>query len=239
MSIREEDSMQIRNDYTSFQNRNYQEGHTHHITECLQEDPIKQKEGALGAGREETGMKNSTVSFSKDGDTYLMSIDARTAQPKTEKPGRGILKNFWDSLGEETSDKKENALSLWRDHLLSGIHGAAASIRESFQYQVVERVQSVPSKVKAVLQSAGVRFRRGKDGFTALTGGQNSPDKNNSGREKRKEGQISSPGKEDDIPMKMLKHSHLMDSYSRRGEYCQLNDNLTYGKNSSGRNRTK
>ena len=217
MSIREEDSMQIRNDYTSFQNRNYQEGHTHHITECLQEDPVKQKEG----------------------DTYLMSIDARTAQPKTEKPGRGILKNFWDSLGEETSDKKENALSLWRDHLLSGIHGAAASIRESFQYQVVERVQSVPSKVKAVLQSAGVRFRRGKDGFTALTGGQNSPDKNNSGREKRKEGQISSPGKEDDIPMKMLKHSHLMDSYSRRGEYCQLNDNLTYGKNSSGRNRTK
>ena len=212
--------MQIRNDYTSFQNRNYQEGHTHHITECLQEDQVKQKEGALGAGKGDPGLKNSTVVFSKDGDTYRMTAGQVTEQNRTGKTGRGIFKNTWN---------------LWRENLLSGIHGAAASIRDTFQYQIVERVQSVPTKIKAVLQSAGARFRRENDAFAALTDGQTPSGKNNSGKEKSKDGQVTSTGKEDDIPTKVRSHSHLMDSYSRTGEYCQLNDNLTYGKNRSGR----
>lgn len=227
--------MQIRNDYTSFQNRNYQEGHTHHITECLQEDQVKQKEGALGAGKGDPGLKNSTVAFSKDGDTYRMTTGQVTEQNRTGKTGRGIFKNFWDSLGEESSGEKQNTWNLWRENLLSGIHGAAASIRDTFQYQIVERVQSIPTKIKAVLQSAGARFRREKDAFAALTDGQTPSGKNNSGKEKSKDGQVTSTGKEDDIPTKVRSHSHLMDSYSRTGEYCQLNDNLTYGKNRSGR----
>ena len=78
-------------------------------------------------------------------------------------------------------------------------------------------------------------FRRENDAFAALTDGQTPSGKNNSGKEKSKDGQVTSTGKEDDIPTKVRSHSHLMDSYSRTGEYCQLNDNLTYGKNRSGR----
>lgn len=229
--------MQIRNDYTSFQNRNYQEGHTHHITECLLEDSIKQKEGAIGAGRDDVSEKNA-VAFSKDGDTYRMSAGQPTEPKRTNKTGRGVLKNFWDALGEEPSDEKNGAPNPWRDHLLSGIHGAAASIRHTFQYQIAERVQSVPAKVKAVLQSAGTRFRRGKDAFTALTGGQ-TPSGKNSGRRKGKDGQVTSAEKTEDIPMKAMRHSHLMDSYNRTGEYCQLNDNLTYGKIRGERSRNR
>lgn len=227
--------MQIRNDYTSFQNRNYQESHTHHVTECLKDDQVKQKEGAFGADEGEPGVKSSTISFSKDGDTYRMSGDPLTVQNRVEKSEGGIFKDFWDALGEETSGKKENTLNLWRDHLLSGIHGAAASIRDMFHHQVVERVQSVPVKVKAVLRSAGARLRRGEDAFSSLTDGQTPSGKNDSAKERRKSTQAASARKESDAPMKVLRHSHLMDSYSRTGEYCQLNDNLTYGKNKSGR----
>ena len=218
--------MQIRNDYTSYQNRNYQEGHTHHVTECLQEDQVKKKEGSLGAvNKGDFGTENSTVVFSKDGDTFLMDAAAVMAEKKTDTGGSLIIR-LWDALGEETSGEKHHTRNLLRDHLLSGIHGAAASVRDTFQHQIVERVQSVPVKVKTVLQSAGARFRRGKDTFAALTGGQTFSGKNNSHKEKRKDGQVTSARKEDDIPMKVLKHSHLSDSYSRRGEYCQLGDRI-------------
>lgn len=227
--------MQIRNDYTSFQNRNYQESHTHHVTECLKDDQVKQKEGAFSADEGDPGVKNSTVTFSKDGDTYRMSAEQVTDLNRTGKTGTGIFKNFWDALGEETSGEKENTLNMWRDHLLSGIHGAAASIRDTFYHQVVERVQSVPVKVKAVLRSVGARLRRGEDAFSSLTDGQTSSGKNDSAKERSKSTKTASVRKESDAPMKVLRHSHLMDSYSRTGEYCQLNDNLIYGKNKSGR----
>lgn len=226
--------MQIRNDYTSFQNRNYPEGHVHHVTECLQEEQVKQKEGAFGAGREESGTKNGAVVFSKDGDTYRMSAGQATEQKRKEKAGGGIFKNFWDTLGEETSGEKQNTLNAWRNHLLSGLHGAAASIRETFPYQVVESVQSIPAKVKAVFQSVGAKLRRGGTAFAALTNGQTPSGKNSSGREKSGDDRIASAGRKDDIPMRVLIHSHLTDSYSRTGEYCQLSDNLTYGQRKSG-----
>ncbi|MGN0376201.1 MAG: hypothetical protein ACI4ED_01065 [Suilimivivens sp.] len=232
--------MQIRNDYTSFQNKNYQESHTHHITECLNEDQVKKREGALGAGQSTLDMLNTAAEFSKDGDIYQMSAGRLNPERTGKKSGTNLLKGFWDALGEEGTESNKNVMAVWKDNLLSGIHGAATSIREALQYQVVERIQNIPVRVKAVLQSAGTRFGRGKDAFTALTDGQSPSGEERSGTGKRnREGQVTSTGKEDDIPMRVLKHSHLMDSYSRQGEYCQLNDNLTYRNTRNGRKTQK
>ncbi|MGN1180831.1 MAG: hypothetical protein ACI4SD_06400 [Suilimivivens sp.] len=228
--------MQIRNDYTSFQNKSYQESHTHHITECLQEDQVKKKEGALGAGQSTPDISDAAAKFSRDGDIYQTSVERLNPEKTGKKSGKNLLKGFWDALGEEGTERNKNVMAVLKDNLLSGIHGAAASIRGAIQYQVVERVQNLPVKVRAVMRSAGMRFRRGKDAFTALTDGQSPSGKERSGTGKRsKEGQVTSTGKEDDIPVKVLKHSHLMDSYSRQGEYCQLNDNLTYQNVRKGR----
>lgn len=222
--------MQIRNDYTSFQNRNYQEGHTHHITECLHDDQTKKKEGAAGAGVSTVDMQNKTAEFSKEGVIYQMSTDSAAAKRTEKKSGTSLLKGFWEALGDEGAQDSKNVMSVLKDNLLSGIHGAAASIRNAFQYQVVERLQNIPVRVKEVLKGAKTKFGNGKDTFTALTGGQTPSGRGSADARKKREGQVTSTGKDEDVPMKILKHSHLMDSYSRQGEYCQLNDNLTYRK---------
>lgn len=228
--------MQIRNDYTSFQNRNYQEGHTHHITECLHDDQTKKKEGAGGAGAEASNVQGKTVEISKDGVIYQMSADKAALKETGKKSGTSLIKGFWDSLGDEGTQDSKNVMTVLKNNLLSGIHGAAASIRGSFQYQVADRIQNIPVKIKEVLKGARAKFGRGKGAFTALTGGQTPAGKDNSGTgKKNREGQVTTTRKDDDIPMKVLKHSHLMDSYSRQGEYCQLNDNLTYSRLKNGR----
>lgn len=229
--------MQIRNDYTSFQNRSYQENHTHHITECLAEEPVKKNDGATGASKSRTD-RGENITFSRDGDTYRMSVYGNPVQKRTKQPDSNLLKGFWDALGDKGTENSKSAITVLKDHLLPRIHGAATSIRDILQHQVVDRVQNTPVKVKGVLKSARTNLKRGRDAFATLTKGQTSPRRNHSGAEKRsKDGQVTSTGKKEDIPMKVLKHSHLTDSYSRKGEYCQLNDNLTYGNSGTTNNK--
>lgn len=220
--------MQIRNDYTSFQNRNYQEGHTHHITECLHDDQIKKKEGAAGPSRSTPVTQSNHVEFSKDGDTYQMAGTFVPVKKDKGKSGIGLIKGFWDALGEEGKGEGKNVMAAVKADVLSGIHGAAAAIKDGFQYQIVGRLRSIPAKVKTVVQSAKTRFGRRGDAFAALTDGQTQRRGSSHTEKQGKDGQVTSAKKDEDIPMKALKHSHLMDSYSRKGEYCQLNDNLTY-----------
>ncbi len=220
--------MQIRNDYTSFQNRNYQEGHTHHITECLHDDQIKKKEGAAGSFRSMPGTQSKNVEFSKDGDTYQMAGAFVPVKKDKEKSGISLIKGFWDALGEEGKGEGKNVMAAVKADVLSGIHGAATAIKDGFQYQIVGRLRNIPVKVKTVVRSAKARFGRRGDTFAALTDGQTQRRGSSHTEKQGKDGQVTSAKKDEDIPMKALKHSHLMDSYSRKGEYCQLNDNLTY-----------
>lgn len=232
--------MQIRNDYTSFQNRNYQEGHTHHITECLHDEQSKKKEGASGAGQSQQIVQGNDLEFSKDGDSYQMSMDSKAVKKTSQKSGTSLVKGLWDALGDENSGNNKSVMDIINENLLSGIHGAASSLKDRFQYHFMERIQGFPARLKEIVKGAGAGFRRTKDTFAALTGGQTSKKRESShGGKQKTEGQVTAAKKDTDIPMKILKHSHLMDSYSRQGEYCQLNDNLTYRKTRSGKQPRK
>lgn len=221
--------MQVRNDYGSFQNRNYQESHTHHITECLHEEQVK-KRGGAGAGQQSLD-KSGGVEFSKDGDIYQMNIADPITKKASGKSGSGFVKGFWEVLGDESTENNKNVMAVLKESLLSGIHGAATAIKDTVQHQITGRLQELRGKIKINAGSALKRFGRNKDAFTALTGGQTPSERGKyNAKEKNRNGQVTASKKEEDIPMKVLTHSHLMDSYNKRGEYSQLNDNLTYQK---------
>ncbi len=223
--------MQIRNDYTPFQNKSYQESHMHHITECLHKEQIKKPEnGASMASGNETA-KGSPVKYSKDGDIYQMSAYYAAEKTNAGKKGRSLLKGLWDSLGDEGAESSSGIMNALKGNLLSGIHGAAAGIKTALQYQIINRVRNMWGKIKINGGNALKRFGKNKDTFAALTDGQTPSQRRKSAAGERSgTGQAAVKKKNEEIPMRVLVHSHLMDSYSKKGEYCQLNDNLTYQK---------
>lgn len=232
--------MQIRNDYTPFQNKNYHESHTHHITECLHKEQVTKPEdgGGMAPGKQNAG--NKTVKYSKDGDIYQMSAYYGAEKTNTGRKGISLFKGFWDALGDEGTEDSRSVMTALKINLLSGIHGAAANIRTAFQHQFLHRVQNIRAKIKMHAGNALKKFGKDKDTFAALTDGQTPSRRDKSAaREKNSNGQVTAQKKEEDIPMKVLVHSHLMDSYSKRGEYCQLNDNLTYQKPGAAQKKKK
>lgn len=226
--------MEIRNEYTSFDNRQYR-NHTHHITKCLHEEEAAAKPAAGALAGAGTGQGRS-AEFSRDGDIYHMSAFA-AGQSGSAGKGKSLLKGFWDALGEEGEEagKERNAMAAFRENLLSGIYSAAASIRHSFSSQVIERIKNLRERFRTGAKG-GYRYSRGsREDFAALADGRAPSHKESKNRRsiRRQEllpGEAPSLRKQEDIPMKILVNSHLMDSYSKSGEYCQLGENLTYGK---------
>lgn len=223
--------MQIRNDYTSFQNKDYHESHTHHITKCLHKEQVKKPEGGGGTAPGNQNAGDRSVKYSRDGDIYQMSAYYGAEKTNTGKKGMSLVKGLWDALGDEETEDSPGVMSVLKVNLLSGIHGAASNIKTAFQHQILDRVQTVRLKIKINAGNASKRFGKDKDTFAALTDGQTPSRRGKSDtKEKNRNGQVTAQKKDENIPMKVLVHSHLMDSYSKCGEYCQLNDNLTYQK---------
>lgn len=222
--------MQIRNDYTSFQNNNYHESHTHHITECHFEEEIAKKQtGGLGPAQQ-TAAPAKAAEFSKDGDIYHMGITSPVTKSNSGKGKSSLLRGFWDALGDEGTESSRNVMTFLKENMLDGLHGAAQAIKGAFQFQVIDRALNVREKIKSGVQKTFRRSGSDKDTFAALTGGQTSAGRGKYNSKEKNKGQVTALKKEEDIPMKVLVHSHLMDSYNKKGEYSQLNDNLTYQK---------
>lgn len=227
----ERNFMQIRSEYTSFQNKS-SHGHTHHITECMHDEHTSKKLEAGGGPAKGTGQaQNKALEYSKDGDFYQMNVPISQKEGTGRTKGSSLIKGFWDALGEEGTAGEKNVAAIFKENLLSGVHGAADAVKNAFHRQITDRIVYVRDKIKISTEKALSRFSKGRHSFASLTGGETSSKRRQPDRKNREEQlSLSSAAKKEEIPMKALKHSHLMDSYSRRGEYCQINENLTYQK---------
>ncbi len=226
--------MQIRNDYNSFSHKGYEEDHAHHITKCLHEESHKRQEGAA-AGIKKKAF--SSMGKKEEGQDYMRgSIHSTGSRTGGLKKGPGLFKNFWDSMGDdnEKGDKEngpEKLFAMGREQAGSGIEAASSLIRHGIPHWVAGKWENVREKIKTGLSAALKRFGRDKEAFSTLadpkghfagkkqTGGDN-PEK--TGKGTRLE--------EAEIPAAFRSDSHLMDSYSKTGEYCRLNENLVYPK---------
>lgn len=230
--------MEIRNEYTSFNSNKYHD-HTHHITKCLHEESSSQRTQAGGAGLGKGQAQGKTAEFSRDGDVYHMSVPVTVSSSKSGK-GKGVLRGLWDALGEEGESKESgrSAMTALKESLLSGIHGAAAALRHSFSRQVIERAKGLRERLRVSAEGGRRFFGRGREAFGTPSDGKASSRKDRQDKEsirlRQMQEQISSPEEQEDIPMRILVSSHLMDSYTKSGEYCQLGENLTYRKEKTG-----
>ena len=235
--------MEIQNNYNSFSERRYQESHTHHITKCLHEEEHAGNKGAA-AGIKQDALVSREGEKARQESSFLYETPAKTGRKAGGfgfKKGLSVMKGIWDSMGDEKKalSAAEKVLTTESEAAIkAGTDAASSAVRQGLPYRIVNKWESVREKLKTGLSTALKRFNKG-DAFAALT----DPKGNFRGKKGAKRHTLEKAGrgtrqKRPDILTAQLSESHLMDSYSKTGEYCRINENLTYHKNKTEENKT-
>lgn len=233
--------MQIRNDYTSYHgmdsNRN---NHNHHVTDCFYEEVAKKAEsGAGGQISFATESEEMRAENSQNSQNIHMALYSAAAGKNGDTKKNSWARQFWDYLGDESGGEGKAAKHMSvRQVVMSGISGAVTAFHERFSYPVMNKLMEVRESIKTYASGALKKFGRGREAFTAL-----SDERMPSGKRQRQPGreqqkrQITTRRGAVEVIIQEPVHDHLMDSYSKNGEYCQLNENLSYRKPVSNRNK--
>ena len=225
--------MQIRNDYTPYSNQTYEHtntySHTQRMNEQFSEEKVPKRTDISGSSITEP------VSYQqKRQDTLeLFSV---TAQKTREQEGRKkglLLKKFWERLGEDKTEVSLRQIPITVkeaivSHVQGMIHSAGEALHSMMQHKFVRSIVHFPVKIKMELSAALKRFRGG-EAFAALTDGK-MPSKQDANKKQQRR-QTPHSQRETDTKRTETVNSHLMDSYSKKGTYCKINENLTYQKN--------
>ncbi len=224
--------MQIRNDYHSQSGLGYRNSHTHHITKSLHEEGQKQQDppaaGAKNSGSHQEAQKGT---FSREqASAAYGEAGPKQAESPVEKRGKGIFGKYgsfskmWEALGKEEQGE-ESARAA------AGANTAPFGIRQLLPAYFVNKWVSIKEKIKRAAGAAQKRIKKQKDAFSALTD-KREHSTGKKGREKQlsqKENKVLRRGNVEIISAEPI-DGHLMDSYNKTGQYCKLNENLTYRK---------
>lgn len=225
--------MQIRNDFHSFSGREYQDSHTHHITKCLHEEGHKQHMAASGMKQNaaDSSSASQTAQRTQQDREPWPDITARKQTHRTQK-GFGTLRSIWDSMGDEKGEEMRGTFSTEkRIYFHSYMEEALMGLRMSVADRIVSKWERVREKIKTNIRSALRRFGQNRDTFGALSDpkGRFTGKKDTEEKYSRRQG---TRRKEQELLTAAMSDTHLMDSYSKTGQYCRLNENLTYQKGS-------
>ncbi len=221
--------MQIQNNYDTHSDSGYQKSHTHHITKCMYEEGTKKREAGASNIKNNPDMKQYTRE-AVEGKVYEYGQNQTRQINRTQK--RSFIRGFWDSLGDEGGGKETGeAWDKEEAEKLAGANMISSVIRQMLPHYVINKWESVREKLKVGVGVALKRFKKEQDDFGALPDpkGRFSKKRDKSGRLLENMGK-GTRKKKVEIITPDASESYLMDSYSKTGEYCQLNENLTYRK---------
>lgn len=226
--------MRIDNDTTSYSGNQLTHSHHHHITKCLMdEESSKRQTGAMGVQKDtyQAGASNAA-----QGEQEAIGIGIGTAGRSGRiRFGKGFVREIWDAMGDEGTSAKKGTSPLHDqlvDQYTRGSHGVSAvisSFRQNLSSYVVNKWENVREKIRTGIHTSLKRFGKDKDGFAMLSDAGNQTDGRKGMKEwKREEDRKGTRIGREEIPTAYAADNHLMDSYSKNGEYCKLNENLTY-----------
>lgn len=223
--------MRIDNDTTSYSGNQLAHSHTHHITKCLHEEEIAKKSGAgAGIGRDTYQAAETAVSEEElRGLGLIAGTDRR--QRQAIRSGKNLFQEMWDAMGDEGESAREGVLPFFdRDRDSRGVRAMLSAVRQDISFYIVNKWEAVREKIKVGTDFARKHFGRNRNGFTmSFDIGQQAAGNNRKNWEKEEKNK-GTRQQQEEIPSAYQADNHLMDSYSKNGEYCRINENLTYRK---------
>lgn len=214
--------MQIHSDYTGFSGKGYQDNYLYKNKEAAREKENDSQADRIrpdGANAGTSVYRKRESIYSRDGDTCQITRTVEKEEP--EKNTRtGLLKELWNSLGDEGQTVGEGGQAL---HLMGSFQNIKTAILTFVREHITEPAKEFPQKIQKIFGRRKEMLGTLADGQTAGEGGMPG----HSEDEKDKKDKEWKPW-EDESLGKMLHTSHLTDSYTRTGEYCSLSENVTY-----------
>lgn len=209
--------MQIRSDYSGLSGREYQDSNLPKYKGGSSEE--KELEGTARQTSQSTSSnRGSSVRYSFDGDSYQSS---RVMKRKSEIPTKketsfmSRMKQFWNALGEEgTREEIESKTSL-----LGRFQEIIATVLEKVKGITLELPEQIRTRIQKVLGVELKGLKKEQESFGAFAGGQSMSEE-----DKREQGTKQIQKEESQMTGRMLRHSHLMDSYNKQGTYTRLGD---------------
>lgn len=223
--------MRIESDTTSYLGNQLAHSHTHHITKCLHEEEADRKSGAA-AGIRKDAYQAAEKAMSEEGSMAAeLGAGMRRSGRKTGT-GVGFFRGVWEAMGEEGKDKRENILPVFnRDRSGRGVREMLLTVRQNLSDYIVNKLETVRDKIKIGTRLARKRFGKNQDGFTMSSDiGQQAPGNNNRRTWEKENDKKGTRQNREELPTAYQADNHLMDSYSKTGEYCKINENLTFQK---------
>jgi len=226
--------MKIQNNYNGFSGTEYHKPNAQSPAEPFNVSGEKPRDGAKAAGSMGISAKESPPANEKGQMPSGRGNDG--GQKKQEaglKKGMEFIRQFWDSMGEENQGTEEASGPVEegrpKEDAAGGIFAVSSAIRNLFPSYITEKWEEVKDRVK---ESAGAAFRsfhKRKDAFLALS----DPGRRFRGKKEEKQRRQEGAGRRIRNPRPeglsaAASDTHLMDSYSKTGEYCRLNENLSY-----------
>lgn len=223
--------MRIDSDTTSYSGNQLTHSHTHHVTKCLLDEDVSKNRGAA-AGIRMDAYQASEKAVTEE-ELMLTGLGADTLKNR-KKPGTGagLFREIWNAMGEEGENEKGNVLSVFdRNGSGRGIREMLITVRQDIADYIVNKWEAVRDKIKIGAHSALKRFGKGQDGFAMSSDVGRQAAGNNSRRFwEKEEDKKGTRQNQEEIPAAYQADNHLMDSYSKTGEYCKINENLTFQK---------
>ena len=216
-----EDAEEVRKDEQSGTSRGKWQGDSGVIVELSNQNNLVKE--SINAGRE-AGSEN-TASFIKKGIGVFQGFwKSLEEDDKAEMPDEVSSNDRLEIDGEKVQEDIVEETGLQR-----GIGTIISEIKQFFGVQVADKVNALVEKLKVGIQTTLKRFGKDSEPFGALTdpgtgsllGGRTGSE----GKGKRRNGE---QGQEASVDAKAKREEHLMDSYSKSGKYCKINENLTY-----------
>lgn len=223
--------MRIESDTTPYSGEQLNHSHHHHITKCLHEEKSTKLAGGAAGISKDTYQSSDAASMEEKGSETGIGLSA-SAKPGKAKLGLGLVKGMWDSLGDEgDASAREGVLPMHdKTQHLQGVKAAVSGIRQNLSHYIVNKWEAVRERIKVSTNSLLKRFGKNHDSFSMLSDAGHQADGQRNGENWKKDGKQGTRRERAEIPS-VYQDSHLMDSYSKTGEYCRLNENLTYQKN--------
>lgn len=223
--------MRIEGDTTAYSGNQLTHSHTHHITKCLHEEETGKKNAAAAGIRKDTYQAAEKTMSEEEPMIAELGTGTRRTGRKT-RTGVSLFREMWEAMGEEGTAEKRSILSVFdRDGSGRGVREMLLTVRQNISDYIANKWETVRDKIKIGTQSALKRFGKNQDGFTMSSDiGQQASGNNRRRFWEKEENQKGTRQNQEEIPTAYQADNHLMDSYSKTGEYCKINEILTYHK---------
>lgn len=226
--------MRIDNDTTSYTGSQLTHSHHHHITKCvMEEEKGRPDAGAMGIKRD-TYQAGAGNAAKEETGTIGMGMDMAQRSGRF-RIGKGFVRDIWDAMGDEGTSAQKGISPLHdqsADSHARGVHSMTAALsafRQDLSSYVMNKWENIREKIRTGIHSSLKRFGKDKEGFAMLSNaGHQTDGRKGTEKWKQEEDRKETRTGREEIPAAYQEDNHLMDSYNKTGEYCRLNENLTY-----------